>query len=163
MWISEGPCKVPQVSVKTGGRTPHTQRNRKTYDDVPAPAVVRPLVRVLDHQGVPRRQVGRRRGCETEYSTVPEPSEKRTHSARERGVRLDREHRLDDMGRLDDDAERRPTPAAKCEEQVLILALVRGTEDAVGGNDLHLDLVVDRAQKRWINGNINERVMVIVN
>ena len=61
------------------------------------------------------------------------------------------------MRGLDNDAKRRATPAAKCEEQVLVLALVRGTQDAVGRDDLHLDLVVDRAEQRRINEN--ERVM----
>ena len=61
------------------------------------------------------------------------------------------------MRRLDDDAERGPTSASQGEEQVLVLALVRGAVDAVGRDDLHLDLVVDRAERRRINEN--ERVM----
>ena len=57
-------------------------------------------------------------------------------------LRLDGELRLRPVRGLDNNTERRPAPTAECKEQVLVLARVRGAEDAVGGDDLHLDLVV---------------------
>ena len=46
------------------------------------------------------------------------------------------------MRRLEDDAECGSTSTAESEEQVLILTLIRGAEDTVRSDYLHLDLVV---------------------
>ena len=46
------------------------------------------------------------------------------------------------MRRLDDDPERGSSATAEGEEQVLILAFVRSTVDAIGGHDLDLNLTV---------------------
>ena len=46
------------------------------------------------------------------------------------------------MRRFDDHTERATATATQSEEEVLVLTLVCGAEDAVGSDDLHLDLVV---------------------
>ena len=63
-------------------------------------------------------------------------------------LRLDGELGLCPVRGLHNNTERRPAPTTKCEEQVLVLALVRGAEDAVGRDHLHLDLFV-RMNSVW--------------
>ena len=53
---------------------------------------------------------------------------------------------------LNDDTKRRPTSATQREEQVPILAFVRGAVDTVGGDDLHLDLEAYGMHQRRLLG-----------
>ena len=66
--------------------------------------------------------------------------------------RLDGKLGLRPVSGLDDDTKRRPASPAEGEEQVLVLALVRGAVDTIRGDDLHLDLVAHHQHERRFIG-----------
>ena len=121
------------------------ERREKAYSNVPAPAFIHPPERVVNCKAIPVGQVGPRR-CEPENSTTTRSATGTLYEQCERdldaveNLRLDSDLGLRPVRGLDNDAERRPASTPECEEQVLVLALVRGAEDAVGCDDLHLDL-----------------------
>lgn len=122
-------------------------RQSATYNDMSAPAVVRPLERVVHGQSVPCPYVSRRFGREFEDGTVIMSGEREfvIHGGYRRGEdghgRLDGEPWLSAVCRLNDDAERRTSSTAEGEEEFLVLTLVRCAVDAIWRDNLDLDLL----------------------
>ena len=136
-----GPCKWAYAreerwKQRSGGTT---------YRNVSAPAFIHPPERVVDCKTIPVGEVGPRR-CEPENSTTTRSATSTLCNQCERyldaveNLRLDGDLGLCSVRSLHNNTERRPAATAECKEQVLVLALVRGAEDAVGCDDLHLDL-----------------------